>query len=68
MKIGALIPIRLSSERLPKKAIRLIEGKPAVYHLLDRAFESKYLDRLIAPYPSDIAIWQERSPINNIDL
>ena len=30
-------------------------------------FESKYLDRLIAPYPSDIAIWQERSPINNID-
>jgi dipeptidyl aminopeptidase/acylaminoacyl peptidase len=30
-------------------------------------FESKYLDRLIAPYPSDIAIWQERSPINNVD-
>ena len=45
MKIGALIPIRLSSERLPKKAIKLIEGKPAVHHLLDRAFESKYLDK-----------------------
>lgn len=30
-------------------------------------FESRYLDRLIAPYPSQAAIWQDRSPINNID-
>tara|TARA_B100001964_G_scaffold243692_2_gene322438 strand:- start:821 stop:1813 length:993 start_codon:yes stop_codon:yes gene_type:complete len=30
-------------------------------------FESKYLDRLIAPYPSELSVWQERSPINNID-
>ena len=29
-------------------------------------FESRYLDRLIAPYPSGIAVWKERSPINNI--
>ena len=45
MKIGALIPIRLSSERLPGKALKLIQGRPAVKHLLDRAFESKYLDK-----------------------
>jgi len=45
MRIGALIPIRLSSERLPKKALKLIEGKPVVQHLLDRAFESKFLDK-----------------------
>ena len=30
-------------------------------------FESRYLDRLIAPYPSEAAIWQDRSPINNIE-
>jgi len=30
-------------------------------------FESRYLHRLIAPYPSQAAIWQDRSPINNID-
>ena len=29
-------------------------------------FESKYLDRLIAPYPSGVSVWKERSPINNI--
>ena len=43
-KIGALIPIRLASERLPQKAILKICGKPIVHHLLDRAFDSKYLE------------------------
>jgi len=44
-KIGALIPIRLASERLPNKAIKPLCGKPIVCHLLDRAFDSKYLQR-----------------------
>ncbi len=44
-KIGAIIPIRLASERLPKKAIKDICGKPIVHHLLDRAFDSKYLEK-----------------------
>ena len=43
MKIGALIPIRLASERLPGKAIVEVAGKPLVCHLLDRVFESKYI-------------------------
>ncbi len=43
--IGALIPIRLDSERLPNKAIMEISGKPIVCHLLDRAFDSKYLKK-----------------------
>ena len=45
MKIGALIPIRLASERLPNKAIREICGKPIVCHLLDRVFASKYIEK-----------------------
>ena len=43
VKYGALIPIRLASERLPNKAIKEICGKPIVCHLLDRVFESKYI-------------------------
>ncbi|MGA2399123.1 MAG: hypothetical protein ABSG30_13795 [Steroidobacteraceae bacterium] len=49
MRIGALIPIRLGSERLPAKALRPIGGRPAVHHLLDRLFASRYLapDRVV---------------------
>jgi len=48
-KIGALIPMRMGSERLPGKALRLINGRPVVLHLLDRAAESRYLslDRIV---------------------
>ena len=41
--IGALIPIRLDSTRLPQKALINICGKPVLYHLLDRVINSKYL-------------------------
>ncbi len=41
--IGVLIPIRLTSERLPGKALREICGRPVAWHLLDRACASKYV-------------------------
>jgi spore coat polysaccharide biosynthesis protein SpsF len=44
-KYGAIIPIRLTSERLPGKAIKEICGKPIVCHLLDRVFASKYIEK-----------------------
>lgn len=44
LRIGALVPIRLASERLPDKAIKKISGKPLVCHLLDRIFASKYIE------------------------
>ena len=37
-KTGALIPVRLASERLPGKALKEIAGKPVIHHLLDRVF------------------------------
>ena len=43
MKIGALIPIRLDSERLPGKALKLIKDRPIVHHLLDRVRHSQYI-------------------------
>lgn len=44
MKIGALVPVRLASERMPSKALLSIMGKPAILHLLDRLFASSYLE------------------------
>lgn len=43
MRIGALIPIRLASERLPGKALLPIVGRPVVAHLLDRVFASRHI-------------------------
>lgn len=36
LKTGCLVPIRLTSERLPGKALKVICGRPVVHHLLDR--------------------------------
>jgi dipeptidyl aminopeptidase/acylaminoacyl peptidase len=30
-------------------------------------FESRYLDRMVAPYPAGIAVYRERSPIYHVD-
>jgi spore coat polysaccharide biosynthesis protein SpsF len=43
MKIGALVPVRLASERMPGKALLPIAGRPAILHLVDRLCGSKYL-------------------------
>lgn len=43
MKIGALIPIRLASERLPGKALKDICGRPMAHHLLDRVTASRHI-------------------------
>lgn len=43
MRIGALVPVRLSSQRMPGKALMPIVGRPAILHLLDRLFASRYL-------------------------
>lgn len=45
MKLGAVIPVRLGSERFPKKHLQEIQGKSILLHLLDRIFASRYLTR-----------------------
>ena len=42
--IGALIPVRLASERLPGKALKQICNRPVIYHLLDRVCACKHLE------------------------
>jgi spore coat polysaccharide biosynthesis protein SpsF (cytidylyltransferase family) len=44
MNIGALIPIRLSSERLPGKALMDLCERPVFAHLLDRVAACKHIE------------------------
>jgi spore coat polysaccharide biosynthesis protein SpsF len=44
LKIGALIPIRLASERLPGKALMTISGRSVVAHLLDRVCACRHIE------------------------
>src|SRR5690606_12654337 len=41
--IGALIPVRLRSERLPGKALLPLAGRPMIAHLLDRMAASRFI-------------------------
>ena len=44
-KVGALLRMRLLSERLPNKALEPIAGRPVFAHILDRMFASRYVRR-----------------------
>lgn len=41
--MGALIPVRCRSERLPGKALLPLAGRPVLYHLLDRVSRCRFL-------------------------
>lgn len=56
MKIGALVPVRLSSQRMPGKALMSIANRPAILHLLDRLFASRYLR------PADVVLCTTTDP------
>ena len=51
MRIGALTPVRLASERLPGKALMEICGRPVIYHLLDRMTASRHIQD-----PADVVV------------
>jgi spore coat polysaccharide biosynthesis protein SpsF len=45
--IGAIIQARVGSTRLPNKVFAEIEGKPLLWHVVNRLKKSKYLDSII---------------------
>ena len=47
MKTGVIITSRYQSERLPGKALLEIEGKPMLWHIVDRARASRMVDEVI---------------------
>ena len=47
MKVLAIIQARMSSERLPQKVLKEINGKPMLMHIIDRIKRSKYIDEIV---------------------
>jgi len=46
-KILAIIPARGGSKRIPKKNIKLLAGKPLIAYSINKALNSKYIDRVL---------------------
>lgn len=51
MKISAIIQARMTSARLPGKVLTNIEGKPMVWHVVNRLKYSKNLNEIILAIP-----------------
>lgn len=54
MKIVAMIPARLGSQRVPKKNLRLINGKPLVSYIVQAAAKADVFDEIYINSESDI--------------
>ena len=52
MNIG-VVPARLDSTRLPRKILADLNGKPLVAHVMERALQSKTLDKVILAIDSE---------------
>ena len=58
-RIVACIIVRMKSQRLKEKAIKILVGKPMVVHLIERIKRSKYLDKIYictSTNPSDAVL------------
>ncbi len=51
MKVSAIIQARITSTRLPGKVLMDIEGKPMLWHVINRLKSSKKLDDIILTIP-----------------
>src|SRR3989344_4656503 len=47
MKIIGVIPARYASKRFPGKPLALIDGKPMIQWVYEKAARSRYLERII---------------------
>ena len=47
MKRLCIIPARGGSKRLPKKNIKLLNGKPLIFYTIDAVVKSKIFDKII---------------------
>lgn len=59
MKTAIIIPTRLSSNRIPQKAIREVNGKPLICHLVDYIEKHTELDVIIACPESDFETYEK---------
>lgn len=47
MEFLAIIPARGGSKGIPRKNIKLLAGKPLIYHTIKAALDSKYVNRVV---------------------
>jgi len=52
MNVG-IIPARLASNRFPKKILAILDGKPMIAHVMERALKAEKLDKVILAIDSD---------------
>ncbi|MEC9050639.1 MAG: 3-deoxy-manno-octulosonate cytidylyltransferase, partial [Candidatus Neomarinimicrobiota bacterium] len=52
MNIG-IIPARLASSRFPKKILTILDGKPMIAHVMEKALEAEKLDKVILAIDSE---------------
>lgn len=53
-KIIAMIPVRLGSQRVPKKNLRILCGKPLVAHIIEAAVSSQVFDEIYINSESEV--------------
>lgn len=53
MKILGFIPARGGSKRIPKKNLRLLNGKPLIAYTMESAKKSKYINRIVVSTDSE---------------
>lgn len=66
MKIFAMIPARIGSERLKKKNLALINQKPLIFYAINSAKKSKIFDKIFIN--SDDLIFKKIAKNNSIDF
>ena len=52
MNVG-IIPARLVSNRFPKKILAILDGKPMIAHVMERALKAEKLDKVILAIDSE---------------
>lgn len=66
MKITAMIPARIGSERLKYKNLRILGGKPVINYAIDAAKNANIFDKIIIN--SDEIIFSEIAKKNNVNF
>ena len=54
MKLVAMIPARMGSKRIPRKNVRILDGKPLIRHAIDIAVASNEFDSVWVNSESDL--------------
>ena len=63
MNIG-IIPARLTSNRFPKKILAILDGKPMIAHVMEKALKAEKLDKVILAIDSE----ETQEVLNDFDF